>query len=125
MAEVTLTAGEREAIHLLHWAPINSTPAGCPLCIDAVGTVEAIVAARVAAVKALAKEHPDCWVFRRPANEVTCLMLVGGTVGNGSEFTATGCCLPCRLRAALTAAPADPGAVVVQGDASEAVGEDG
>ena len=54
---------------------------------------------RLAAVEALVP--PECFVHRSP--DLRCTDLIGGRWANGAPWTADLCCLPCRLRLALSA----------------------
>lgn len=40
----------------------------------------------------------ECWVFRDKTVFLSCTGLIGGTFGNGKEWTEEMCCLPCRVR---------------------------
>jgi hypothetical protein len=52
--------------------------------------------------RVLAVLPDDCWVFRRPVSEGSCLQLIGGSLPNGTvQWTEDMCCLPCRVRNAL------------------------
>ena len=52
--------------------------------------------------RVLAVLPDDCWVFRRPVTEGSCLQLIGGSLPNGTvQWTEDMCCLPCRVRNAL------------------------